>query len=60
MFDEDDAQGYLNDFVLGWASENGVKTEEDLKNLTSEFPDFVRNALEIAGALPDPLDVEIE
>lgn len=50
--DEGDAQGYLLDFVLGWARENNVNTAEDLKNATAEFADFTRNALEIAGVLP--------
>lgn len=50
--DEGDAQGYLLDFVLGWAKENNVNTVDDLQNATGEFADFTRNALEIAGVIP--------
>lgn len=57
--DEGDAQGYLLDFVLGWAKENNVSTVEDLQRVTSEFPEFVKNVLETAGVLPDELG-EIE
>ena len=53
--DNDDRQGYLQDFVLGWAKENNVNSVEDLKNLAAEFPEFVQNVLETAGVLPDDL-----